>query len=134
MKTFWEFYQLVEQDFGGAPPPGGPDPMGGGMPPMGDPMGGGMPPMGGGMPPGGGMGGLGGPPMGDPMGGGGQEPTVQLKPMTVWQILNKILDGKKIDTKKKSGQNQEDMLQMPQAQGMEAPHAPPEAPPQQPMM
>ena len=143
MKTFWETIQLMKEDLGGAP---GAPPMGG--PPMGgDPMGGGLPGMGGapmgGM--GGGMGGapMGGPPMGGPpMGGGGAEPSIQLKPMTVWQVLDRILDGKKIDTKKKSGQENPDMLQGGQPSEPSPPPSPtapmgappPGAPPQQPPM
>ena len=145
MKTFWQFYEEI-----GGPPGGMPGaPPGGGM---GDPMGGGLPGMGGGAPPmGGGLGGpppmgggLGGPPMGGMGGGGGgAEPATQLKPMDVWQVLNRILDGKKIDTKIKSGQENGDMLQGGQppqelsppsqpAPPMGAP--PPGAPPQQPPM
>jgi|SaaInlV_100m_DNA_2_1039680.scaffolds.fasta_scaffold00102_26 hypothetical protein len=110
------------------------DPMGGGMP-MGDPMGGGMPmdPMGGAPPmdPMGGMGG-GAPPM-DPMGGmgggapGGVQPPIQFKPNSVWDVLDKILNGEPVNDKEdeekekekevdQSGQENLDMLSSPQQQ------------------
>lgn len=110
MKRFW---QILKEDApisgGGMPPP----PPGGGM----GGMGGGMPPM---PPPGGGMG-LGGPPMGGGLGGppmGGGAPTSpvqtpeQLVPLTVWQVLTKILEGKPI--KNQSGQGKGDVIKSPQ--------------------
>jgi hypothetical protein len=92
---------LLEQDpMGGAPmgpPPGGapmgaPGPMGG-PPPMPGPMG-----VGGGPPPP--MPGLGGP---GGMPGTGAPPSnkvMSLKPMGVWQVLDKILKGKPVEEKK----------------------------------
>lgn len=95
MKTFREFVEkrfLIEAGIGapGALPPGPGGPPGGGMPP---------PPPGGGM--GGPPGGLGGPPpgIGGPPGGGmggpggdmtGKKP-LELKPLNVWEVLEKIL-------------------------------------------
>ena len=105
------------------------------MAPMGDPMGGGMPmdPMGGAPPmdPMGGMGG-GAPPM-DPMGGmgggapGGVQPPIQFKPNSVWDVLDKILNGEPVNDKEdeekekekevdQSGQENLDMLSSPQQQ------------------
>ena len=92
------------------------------MAPMGDPMGGGMPmdPMGG------------APPM-DPMGGmgggapGGVQPPIQFKPNSVWDVLDKILNGEPVNDKEdeekekekevdQSGQENLDMLSSPQQQ------------------
>lgn len=92
----------VEQDPAGMPPMGG-DPTGG----LGGGMGGSMPPMGG---PGPGMGGgldsLGGggglpgmtPPGGDM--GQQQKPPMKIKPADVWNVFERILKGKKVDSKK----------------------------------
>ena len=88
------------------------DPMGGA--PMGDPMGGGMPPM---DPMGGGMGGA----------SGGIEPTIQFKPNSVWDVIEKILDGEPVNDedeeeeeegkdRDQSGQENLDMLDSPQQQ------------------
>jgi len=144
MKSFWELSQQIREDAMPMGPPGGAPPMGGGLPP-GGPMGGGMPPMGGGMPPMGGPPGLGGPPMG---GGapGTSGPAKQIRPSSVWEILEKIVDGKAVDKLKKSGgQSNPGMLQgaaqqpsqlpAPPApeQGM-APSGPPAQPPPMPMM
>lgn len=108
MKIFRDYFQkrfLTEEGIGapGALPPGGPP--GGAAPPMGGPPGGG-PPMGG--PPGGGLGGppgggLGGPPGGGAPGGGdlsGKKP-LELKPLNVWQVLEKILGIDKDDGQQK---------------------------------
>lgn len=107
MKRFW---QLLKEDA----------PITGGGPMMPPPVGGGMPPM----PPGGGLGGgLGGPPMGGlggmgapPMGGGASTTPVeapkQLVPLTVWQVLTKLLEGKPI--KNQAGQGKEDVVKTPQ--------------------
>lgn len=114
-KTFWQINQQVlledvpmggGMDMGGAPPAGGPPPMGGGPagglggpPPMGGgpPIGGGggmgMPPMGGGMD-------MGGPPMGGAPPGDNANKQIELKPLDVWDVLNKLLDGKKITIEK----------------------------------
>lgn len=123
MTTFKEFI-LLEADpmaapGGGAPGIASPANMGGGGAPMmggGGPMGGaGGPPMGGGGGPMGGMPGL------DPMGGGGmggppqQAPPVQVKFMSVWDVLERILDGKPIN-KKSSGHNVGDVLKNVQQQ------------------
>lgn len=112
-KTFWQINQQVlsedapmggGMDMGGSPPPAGGAPpiggpaggMGGGAPPMGGPPMGagggmGMPPMGGGMD-------MGGPPMGGPSPGENANKQIELKPLDVWDVLNKLLDGKKIKT------------------------------------
>lgn len=125
---------ISEEDM--APPMGG-DPMGA---PMGDPAMGGDPMMGGGAPPMDPMmGGMGGAPPMDPMGGmggapgapGGVEPPIQFKPNSVWDVLEKILDGKPVNDddeegketekdKDQSGQENLDMLDSPeqQQQGM----------------
>ena len=93
MITFKE-YMLLEQPPGppmggiGAPGamPGGMGPPGLGGPPMGGAPMGGAPP----------MGGLGGPPPGMGPEGGmpGQQKPLQLKPLDVWQVLERILAGK----------------------------------------
>lgn len=116
------------------------------MAPMGDPMGGGDPmgmaggdPMMGGM---GGappmdpmMGGMGGAPPMDPMGGmgggaapGGIQPPIQFKPNSVWDVLEKILNGEPVNDKEdeekeekekevdQSGQENLNMLSSPQQQ------------------
>lgn len=118
-RTFWEISQQIMED---APPSnmdsmGGGPPMGGGLDSTmggGPPMGGGMPPMGG-VSPVGDMGGLGGPGMGmggPPMGGspnGGQKTTpIQLKPIDVWSVINRILDGKSINIEKEKKSVQSD--------------------------
>jgi hypothetical protein len=97
---------------GGGSPLGG---LGGGMPPMGM---GGMGGMGGGMgmPPSDLLGGLGGGGM-PPMGGqqGMQQPPMQLKPMNVWEVINKLLKGEPVKKEKinkvLAGQNPQNMLQ-----------------------
>jgi hypothetical protein len=124
-KTFWQFTQQLKENS----PPSGPD-GGGGAPPigggMGD-MGGGMPgvggsspmpPMGGGMGDmGGGLGGMGGGMMGGPppnAGPSGQKTSpIQLKPIDVWSVINRILDGKsiKVEKEKNSVQSAPDSLQ-----------------------
>lgn len=138
MKSFHDMFMALEADAlanissPAAMPPGAP-PMGAGSPP---PMGGagGMPPLGGGMGPmpslGGGMGGM-PPPMGGGM-GGPPTPPVQLKPITVWTVVEKILTGKgpELD-KKQSGQPENNMLmsaQPPQTNSQ------PPAPPMDPSM
>jgi hypothetical protein len=59
--------------------------------------------MGGGPPPG-----MGGPPPGGAP--GPLQPATQIKPLSAWEVIEKILDGKKIETKKQkpSGQNNQD--------------------------
>jgi hypothetical protein len=111
MKTFWEFSQQLRED-AMPPAPGGAPPMPGGGPPgLGGPMGGGMPPMGGGVPMGGPPG-LGGPPMGGGAAPGATEPAKQIRPSSVWEILEKIVDGKPVDKLKKSGgQSNSNMIQ-----------------------
>ena len=136
MKTFWEVVKLREDamgsPMGGAPMPGGMP--GGDMGGMGGPMGGGMPPIGGGGMgglPGGDMGGMGGPMGGAP--GAAPPPVKQLKPSSVWDVLNDILDGKKVELKKDkkpSGQAGGDMLQNAQL----PPEPPPQLPQGQPLM
>jgi hypothetical protein len=117
MKTFLDFFLVLEADplaniSSPASMPGGPMPPGGGMPPppMGGGMGGMMPPMGGGGMP---------PPMGGPPMGGGMAPPatppVNLKPITVWSVVEKILNGKgdeldKEEKPKQPGQQQNNML------------------------
>jgi len=97
--------------------PGGGPPMGGGMggPPLGGgpPMGGGMggmDPMMGGM--GGGMGGMGG---GMPQ---ASQPTINVKFLNVWDVLERIVDGKPFKhyqkEEKPSGQPAPQMLQQAQ--------------------
>ena len=132
MKTFWEISQKLNEEPMGMPPGGMGGPPGGmpggGPPGMSMPPGGmGGPPMGGGLP------GLGGPPGmgGPPMGGGGaapMEPAKQIRPNTVWEILEKILNGKPIDDKKSSGQPKPDVLQATQPQ-QPPQQTPPPAPP-----
>jgi hypothetical protein len=137
MKSFYDMLALLEADAlsnisaPGAMPPGAP-PMGAGAPPPMGGMGGGMgamPPLGGGgMPP---MGGGMAPPMGGGM-GGPPTPPVQIKPITVWTVVEKILTGKgeELD-KKQSGQPQNNMLasaQPPQTNSQ------PPAPPMDPSM
>jgi hypothetical protein len=115
-KTFWQINQQVlseDAPMGGGMDMGGMGGPPGGMPSPGGPPGGGMggppiggPPMGGGMggpPMGGGMGldaGMGGPPMGGPPPGDNANKQIELKPLDVWDVLNKILDGKKIKVEK----------------------------------
>jgi hypothetical protein len=111
MRTFRKFIEkrfLIEQGIG-APGaiPGGP-PGGGGPPPMGGGPMGGPPPMGGGM--GGPPPGLGGPPGGPPMGGGGPggdmsgKKPLELKPLDVWEVLERLLGLDKEETPKKPPQ------------------------------
>ncbi len=121
MKTFREYLVLEADPTGGlgglaapATMPGGAG-MGGGPPMGGPPMGGGMaPPMGG--------------PMGmDPMGGGGamggQQAQMELKPSSVWDVMEKILKGKHIEDDKKTGNDDKNMVQQQPQQSQ---------PPQQP--
>ena len=91
--------------------------MAGGGPPIGGP-GGGLD-MSGGMPP------MGGPPMGGP---GGEPPKqIELAPLDVWEVLNKILDGKEIKTEKekKPVQPQSNPVQ-PQANPVPSNNVPPQ--------
>lgn len=113
---------VSEEDM--APPMG--DPMGGGAP-MGDPMMGGDP-MGGAPPMDPMMGGMGGAPAGP----GGVQPPVQFKPNSVWDVLEKILDGKPVNDEEEkegdqSGQNNADMLNSPQQQELGMSPSGPEA-------
>lgn len=146
MQTFWEFYnKLLEIDSspmggmdGGAPPmaPGAGSPL-----PGGGPMDGGM-----GWAPGGpGAGALGGALGADPMGGmgtpvsapaggGTAQPVKQLKPSTVWDVLNDILNDKPIKLKKDketAGQGDQNMLQGPSQSSTSSP-LPAEPSPQHP--
>lgn len=130
MKTFWEFANLLEADaLGSISSPGampGPAPGAGPAPSLGAPPGGGPPGMGGLPGMGGGMGGpMGGPPgmgMGGPPGmgnpGGATTPAIQMKPLNVWDVLERILKGKPLDDKKQSGQNKGNMLDSGQPQQM----------------
>lgn len=117
MLSFKEYITLNEQIPG--PPPGGPDgglggPPGGlgGGPPLPPPPGGLGGPLGGG---------LGGPPMGGmgmPMGGpgmaqGGPAQTKEVKPLDVWRIIERILEGKPANLKKPGGQGSGNQVNSP---------------------
>jgi hypothetical protein len=130
MRSFYEFMMLFEQDPGGMGGPPGMPPGGmGGPPGMGGPGGGlgGLPGMPGGL--GGPPGGMGGP--GGPMGGGNQAP-MKIEPLTVWDVLERIIEGKPVQTHTKSDssrqadQNNIDSGQPPQSPAM--PGQPPGGP------
>lgn len=131
MTSFWELIQKIHED--AAMPP--PAPPGGAAPPL--PGGGALPGMGGGMGApmggGGGMGGMGGGMGGGAPAGGAPAPSIQIKPSTVWEILEKILEGKPIDKpeKKPTGQPPDDMLQGNQPSQPSQPDPTAAPPPQQ---
>ena len=112
MISFSNFVDLHEQAPPPMPPAGGAPPMG--APPMAPPM----PPMGGAPPMG-----MGAPPMGGPPGApgapGGSQPLTQLKVTSVWDVMEKLLDGEPLGDEKqadKAGQDQSNMVTSAQPQ------------------